>query len=121
MMEINDTDRLARIRERLHEFVRARDWEQFQVPKNLVMALTGELGELAEHFQWLNSEQSESLSDDTRAAVREELADIQIYLLLLSDRLGIDLLQAADDKIDKNEKKYPVDRARGNARKYTEL
>lgn len=121
MTETNNTDRLDRIRQRLHEFVRERDWEQFQTPKNLVMALTGELGELAEHFQWLNSEQSESLGEDSRAAVRDELADVQIYLLLLADRLEIDLLQAADDKIDKNEDKYPVDRARGNARKYTDL
>lgn len=121
MTEINDTDRLGRIRHRLHEFVRARDWEQFQTPKNLVMALTGEMGELAEHFQWLDGQQSESLNAESRVAVCEELADVQIYLLLLADRLGVDLLQAAEDKIDKNEEKYPVDRARGNARKYTDL
>lgn len=121
MTDTNETDRLARSRQRLHEFVRARDWEQFQTPKNLIMALTGELGELAEHFQWLSCEQSDSLDEDTRTAVREELADVQIYLLLLADRTGVDLLHAVEDKINKNQEKYPVNRARGNARKYTEL
>jgi NTP pyrophosphatase (non-canonical NTP hydrolase) len=117
----DDPDQLARIRQRLHAFVREREWEQFQTPKNLVMALTGEVGELSEQFQWLTAEQSEALDDEQLNAVRDELADVQIYLLLLADRLGVDLPAAVERKIDKNERKYPVDRARGSARKYTEL
>lgn len=121
MDKANDPERLARIRQRLQAFVRARDWEQFQTPKNLVMALTGEVGELSEAFQWLTEEQSEALEGEKLEAVCDEVADVQIYLLLLADRLGIDLLQAVEEKSAKNERKYPVDRARGNARKYTEL
>lgn len=121
MDESGNSDRLARIRQRLRAFVRERDWEQFQTPKNLVMALTGEVGELSEQFQWLTAEQSESLDHTRRDAVQDELADVQIYLLLLADRLGVDLEGAVERKIDKNEHKYPVSRARGSARKYTEL
>jgi len=116
-----ESDRLSLIRERLRNFVRGRDWEQFQTPKNLVMAMTGELGELSEQFQWLTAEQSEALDEEKLSAVRDELADVQIYLLLLADRLGVDLEAAVQQKIEKNERKYPVSRARGNARKYTEL
>ncbi|MBA1147486.1 nucleotide pyrophosphohydrolase [Ectothiorhodospiraceae bacterium WFHF3C12] len=119
--EQSEPDRLAEIRQRLNTFVRDRDWEQFQSPKNLVMALTGELGELAEHFQWLTSEQSRALDEDRLNEVCDEVADVQIYVLLLTERLGIDLLDAVERKIDKNEQKYPVELAHGNARKYTDL
>lgn len=106
---------------RLEAFVEERDWSQFNSPKNLCMALSGEAGELIEHFQWLTEEQSRALSGEALEAVREEIADVQIYLLLLARRLDIDLLQAATDKMEANARKYPVERARGNARKYTEL
>lgn len=106
---------------RLEVFVEERDWAQFHSPKNLAMALGGEVGELIEHFQWLTEEQSRDLSDKAREAVRAELADVQIYLLLLARKLNMDLLQAANDKLEANARKYPSDKARGNARKYTDL
>ncbi len=112
--------RLAAISKRLENFVAERDWSQFHSPKNLAMALTGEVGELVEHFQWLTEEQSRQLGEKELAAVREELADVQIYLLL-ARKLDVDLLGAVEDKLAKNAEKYPVHRARGNSKKYTEL
>ena len=118
--EQQDT-RLAEIAKQLEEFVTERDWDQFHSPKNLAMALTGEVGELVEHFQWLTEEQSRQLGEEEAAAVREELADVQIYLLLLARKLDVDLLGAVEDKLAKNAEKYPAHRARGNSKKYTEL
>jgi len=107
-MNKNDPDgRLARIKDKLRAFVSARDWAQYHSPKNLVMALTGEVGELSEKFQWLTESQAESLTQQQFEGVRDEVADVQIYLLLLADRLDIDLLDAVDRKIAKNEIKYP--------------
>jgi NTP pyrophosphatase (non-canonical NTP hydrolase) len=108
---------LRALRERLREFARARDWEQFHSPKNLAAALIVEAAELLEHFQWLTPEQSERLSPAQRQAVEEEIADVFIYLVRLSDRLGVDLFEAAARKIEKNEKKYPADEVRGKAEK----
>jgi NTP pyrophosphatase (non-canonical NTP hydrolase) len=110
-------DSLARLSARLLAFARARDWEQFHSPKNLAMALAGEAGELIEHFQWLSEAQSQSLADDKRRAVALEMADILIYLLRLEERLGLDLLAAAWDKVAINEARYPVERVRGDARR----
>jgi NTP pyrophosphatase (non-canonical NTP hydrolase) len=108
---------------KLRDFAAERDWGQFHTPKNLVMALTGEVGELTEIFQWLSPEQSAAvLSDPVQAArVREELADVFAYLLRISDVLGIDLEQALEEKIAQNTLKYPVRLSRGIAVKYTEL
>ncbi|WP_019624754.1 nucleotide pyrophosphohydrolase [Thioalkalivibrio thiocyanoxidans] len=106
---------------RLEAFVEERDWAQFHSPKNLSMALAGEVGELIEHFQWLTEEQSRGLSGEALEEVRSEIADVQIYLLMLARKLDIDLVQAANDKLETNAKKYPVDKARGLARKYTNL
>ena len=106
---------------RLRDFAADRDWDQFHSPKNLSMALIAETAELLEHFQWLTEEQSASLPEDKLAEVREELADILIYLVRLADKLDTDLFQAAIRKIEKNEKKYPVEKAKGTAKKYTEL
>ncbi len=105
----------------LREFARERDWEKFHTPKNLATALSVEAAELLEHFQWLTGEQSQSLEPRKRQAVAEELADVLLYLLQLADRLGIDPLEAAREKLEINAAKYPVDRARGRADKYTEL
>ncbi|MFC3284509.1 nucleotide pyrophosphohydrolase [Litchfieldella rifensis] len=116
MEEPDSVDRLALIRERLQGFARAREWGQFHSPKNLVMALTGEVGELTEHFQWLTEQESKELSDAELEGVREEIADVQIYLLMLSDKLDIDLLRAVEDKIAKNEQRFPVERVRGSRR-----
>ena len=104
-------------RKRLREFARARDWEQFHSPKNLSMALIVEAAELVEHFQWLTESQSARLDPKTFQAVEQEIADVFIYLVRLSDLLGIDLLDAAARKIALNEKKYPANEVRGKADK----
>ncbi len=108
---------LEQLRERLRAFARARDWEQFHSPKNLSMALIVEAAELVEHFQWLTEAQSTQLDPKTFQAVEEEVADVFIYLVRLSDLLGINLLEAAARKIALNEKKYPAEEVRGSAKK----
>jgi NTP pyrophosphatase (non-canonical NTP hydrolase) len=91
-------------------FAQERNWEQYHSPKNLAMALTGEVGELVEIFQWLTEEQSKSVAHDphTARAVRDELADVLLYLVRLSTSLGVDLNEAVANKIVANAKKYPV-------------
>jgi dCTP diphosphatase len=113
--------RFEDLRQRLADFAAARDWDQFHSPKNLAMALAAEAGELLEHFQWLSEAQSTDLAKARREDVALELADILLYLVRLSDKLGIDLVATAHRKIGLNELKYPADRARGHARKYDEL
>jgi NTP pyrophosphatase (non-canonical NTP hydrolase) len=102
---------------RLREFTAERAWEQFHTPKNLVMALTGEVGELNEIFQWLSPQQSADVMTDSAqaTAVRDELADVLAYLLRLADVLGVDLESALIDKIAKNALKYPVEASLGVA------
>ncbi len=111
---------LESIKLKLRKFANERDWDQFHSPKNLSMALIAEAAELIEHFQWLTEEQSHNLKDDKLKEVEEEIADIQIYLIRIADKLGIDLIDAAKRKIDINEKKYPALKVKGNAKKYTE-
>ena len=107
----------------LSGFARDRDWEQFHSPKNLAMALAGEAGELLEVFQWLTEAQSESLRPGDRdyERAREEIADIQIYLLRLADRMRLDLEPAVRAKMARNAEKYPVDLSHGRATKYSDL
>ena len=112
---------LDTLRDALRAFAAARDWEQFHSPKNLSMALSVEAAELMEHFQWLTEAQSLALAPDALGRVKEEIADVLLYLVRLSDRLDIDPLEAAREKLAANEAKYPVEKARGTARKYTEL
>jgi len=112
---------LSKLKHRLRDFAKARDWDQFHSPKNLSMALSAEVAEIIEHFQWLTEEQSQNLPDNKLKEVETELADTLIYLVRLADKLDIDLLKAAENKIDENEQRYPVDKAKGNAKKYTEL
>jgi NTP pyrophosphatase (non-canonical NTP hydrolase) len=112
---------LETLREELRKFAAARDWDQFHSPKNLAMALAAEAGELVEVFQWLTEEQSRALTPEARAAASEEIADVLLYLVRLGDKLGIDPVAAARQKLVVNAEKYPVDKARGIARKYTEL
>lgn len=112
---------LDSIRSRLVQFAQDRNWSQFHSPKNLVMALVSEVGELVEQFQWLTEDNSRCLSEERKENVRQELADIQIYLIMIGEKLDIDLLSAVDDKIAQNEAKYPADKARGSSKKYTEL
>ncbi|HTS84531.1 MAG TPA: nucleotide pyrophosphohydrolase [Usitatibacter sp.] len=112
---------LEALRRQLRDFTAARDWEQFHSPKNLAMALSAESGELLEVFQWLTEEQSARLDDRMRAAAADEIADVLLYLIRLADTLGIDPVVEARRKLAENERKYPVDKARGTAKKYTEL
>jgi len=105
---------------RLNNFAEERDWNQFHSPKNLSMALAVEAAELLEQFQWLTEAQSEALDKDKLNQVEEELADVFLYLLRLSDVLGIDLLVAANNKLKKNGEKYPASQVRGSSKKYNE-
>jgi dCTP diphosphatase len=114
-------DALIRLRDALRAFAAERDWEQFHTPKNLAMALTGEVGELVEHFQWLSPEQSAALEPQALDDVALEMADVLLYLVRLADVLDIDLQQAAERKIAINAERYPAERARGNASKYDRL
>jgi len=114
-------DSLEGLRATLDAFAVERDWAQFHSPKNLVMALSGEVGELTEHFQWLTLEQSERLSAETLAEVELEIADVLLFLVRLADRLGVDPVRAAERKLELNAKKYPVEKARGIATKYDKL
>ena len=114
------SETLRALQQRLAAFAAERDWQQFHSPKNLAMALSVEVAELVEQFQWLTEDQSRLLDAERYERVRLELADVFIYLLRLADRLDVDLLEAADAKIALNERKYPVERVRGDARKYDE-
>ena len=114
-------DSLDILRLRIREFALARAWERYHTPKNLAMALTVEAAELLEPFQWLTAEQSQHLSVEQHEAVRQEIADVLIYLTRLADLLEIDLLDAAADKLAINARKYPVDKAHGNALKYSDF
>ena len=109
------------LRGAVRDFALARRWEAYHTPKNLAMALIVEAAELVERFQWLTPEQSLALDDTRREQVRQEIADVLIYLTRLADLLDIDLLDAAARKLAINARKYPVERARGNAAKYDEL
>ena len=113
-------DSLQELNARLLAFARERDWEQFHSPKNLSMALAGEAGELLEHFQWLTEAQSANLPAEKKEQVALEMADILIYLIRLSERLGIDLVDAAYRKIGLNQARYPTERVRGDARRAEE-
>jgi len=111
-------DSLEKLRQRLAEFAAMRDWDQFHSPKNL--ALIAEAAELVEHFQWLSEEQSQLLSPEKKQAVSHELADVLIYLIRIADKLDIDLITAAQSKIEINETRYPVERVKGDARRADE-
>lgn len=111
---------LEELREQVAEFARERDWGQFHSPKNLVMALSVEAAELMEHFQWMSEAESLAPSSEKRQAVADEIADVLVYLVRLADRLNIDIGDAVARKMVLNAAKYPADKVRGSARKYTE-
>ena len=113
-------DSIGALRDTLRVFAKERDWDQFHTPKNLSMALIAEAAELVEHFQWVEGGSSHLLDDKVRSSVEEEIADIFIYLVRIADKLGIDLYRAADRKIAINAGKYPADKVKGSAKKYTE-
>lgn len=114
-------DLLQELRDSLRQFAAERDWDQFHSPKNLAIALNVEAAELLEHFQWLPDTQTSALPPEKRAKVREELADVLLYLVRLADKLDVDLAVAAAEKIRINATKYPIHKARGSSKKYTEL
>ena len=103
----------------LRQFAAERDWDQFHSPKNLAMALIGEAAEVVEHFQWLSEAQSKRLSAAKKREIQEELGDTLIYLVRLADKVDLDLLEAAFDKLQKNRQKYPAQLVKGKAYKYT--
>ncbi len=111
----------AAFKDRLQQFMRERDWKQFHNPKDLAIAISLEASELLEHFLWKNGAEIGSRVDSHGAEIRDEAADIGIYLMELCDVLGIDLVQAMAAKLEKAGLKYPVEKARGTSRKYTEL
>lgn len=111
---------LESVRNRLREFAAVRDWDQFHSPKNLSMALSVEASELVECFQWLTEEQSRSLNAEQLAAVTDEIADVQLYLIRLADKVGVDIGVAIEQKIKKNEAKYPAEKVKGSSKKYSE-
>jgi NTP pyrophosphatase (non-canonical NTP hydrolase) len=112
---------LTQLRDALREFAAMRDWDQYHSPKNLASALAVEAAELLERFQWLTEDQSRALPPVELQKVREEMADVLNYLVRLADKLDVNLLEAAREKMKLNEQKYPVDKARGSAKKYSEL
>lgn len=114
---------IAELKTRILAFARERDWEQFHSPKNLSMALAAESGELMEHFLWATPEQSRAIAAEgaKRMKIAEELADVIIYALEFANVTGLDVAAAIEAKIAANALKYPVEKARGRADKYTEL
>ncbi|PPK48098.1 nucleotide pyrophosphohydrolase [Clostridium algidicarnis] len=104
---------MEEIKKRVRKFRDDRDWSQFHTPGNLAKAISIEAGELLEHFLWNNNYDKE--------AVGEELADVMVYCLHMADSLGVNIEDIIEKKMDKNEKKYPVEKARGTSKKYTEL
>lgn len=106
---------------RIRAFRDARDWQQFHNPKELTVAIAAEAGELLQHFVWQSPEQSEWRARERREAIAGEIADVGILLFELADQLGLDLAECMRVKLDRNEARYPVEKARGSNKKYNEL
>ena len=106
---------------RVAKFRDDRDWKQFHNPKDMAISLSLEASEVLEHFQWKDPAEVERYIESNREDVAEELADVYYWVLLMCEQLGINLGEALDRKLDKNEVKYPVDKAKGNHKKYSEL
>jgi dCTP diphosphatase len=118
-MPATDDVGVKEIAERLLEFRKERDWGQFHSAKNLAISISLEAAELLEHFQW--SGEKEALAPEKKEEAAKELADIFNYVILLADDLGIDIIDSAKQKIEENRKKYPIEKAKGSARKYKDL
>ena len=104
----------------LKSFADERDWNQFHSPKNLAMALSVEASEIVEHFQWMSEKESYSLPPDKLELVKEEIGDVLLYLVRLSDQLNIDPLVVAKEKLEKNKIKYPAEKVKGKSNKYSD-
>lgn len=117
MNRLDGGDDLIDLADQLREFATERDWGKFHLPKNLVMAMSVEVAELMEHFQWLDGLEHPSGKE---GMIAEEMADVLIYLVRMADVMGIDLLESAKAKLEKNKHKYPADKVKGKADKYTE-
>ena len=112
---------IDRITKKLLAFRRSRDWEQFHNPKDLALSLVLEAAEVLEHFQWKSEKETQGYIKTHKKELGEELADVFNWILTLSHDLGVDILKASEAKIRSNGKKYPVKKAKGTAKKYTEL
>lgn len=119
---MNEPDLLTQLEESIAQFAVERDWDQFHTPKNLILAATAEMGELAEVLQWKSDEEVVSFlkSDEGKARLSEEIADVVIYLIRLCQKAEISLIKAIKDKLQINSKKYPIEYSKGNAKKYSE-
>ena len=120
MPDLDHPGDLTNLRDALRKFAAERDWDKFHTPKNLATALSIEASELLEPFQWLKTGEASELDEKKRRAIRHELADVLMYLVRLADKLEVDLMAAAAEKLALNHEKYPADRVRGDARKYTD-
>lgn len=109
------------ITEKIKKFSGERDWMQFHDPKNMAVSITLEASELLEHFQWKTTEEVEKYAKQNCAEIKDEIADIALYLFELADNLGISLIDAMDQKLKKNEMKYPIEKAKGKHTKYNKL
>ena len=107
--------------QKIRKFRDDRDWMQFHNHKDMALSLVLEAAEVLEHFQWKKSEEVNAHAEKNKDEIAEELADVAMYLFELSDNLGIDLKKAIQDKIEKNDKKYPVEKSKGSAKKYNQL
>lgn len=120
MADQSENGEFSRLREEIRAFVAERDWDQFHTPKNLSSALCVEAAELLEHFQWLPTGSGDELNPAKLQQVRHEMADVLVYLIRLADKLDVDLSAAVSEKMILNRVKYPADKVRGDARKYSE-
>lgn len=114
-------DKLNQLKVNFEKFVRDRDWEQFHSPKNVAMALSVEASEIVEIFQWMNGDDSYNLKDDKIQDLEEEIGDVFLYLQLLASKYNIDIIEVAENKLSRNKEKYPVNKAKGSSKKYTEF
>ena len=118
----NNSLNLIEIRDKLRKFAAERDWDQFHTPRNLLLALVGEVGELSEIFQWKGEvKDTSSFSEQEKVNLGEELSDVMLYLIRLSDKCDIDLSRAILYKLKKNAEKYPIDLAKSTSKKYNEF
>jgi dCTP diphosphatase len=116
-------DSITSLQARIQAFSEERDWDQFHTPKNLIMAATSEMGELAEVLQWKNDEEAAEFLNTQygRERISEEIADVAIYLIRLCQKLDLNFVEILSEKISQNDVKYPVDKSKGSAKKYTDL